>query len=355
VRHVRMLGLCLVAALAVGAYATSSAMAGPQWVQCKSASELEALKFPFEAKQIKYTDTNCTSKQPKEARAYVLLKAPEVENLRLNYLGKESANVPFSGGSVEGGGVLTTVFGECTGGTYEERRVTKKQCEEGGGEVYYFEEFELFVECESEANTGEAEGNNKIANVHVTFKGCAALGVYPCTGEGEGLKEGEIETSTLKGKLGYPETEGGGKAKHEAAIVLEPAQKKGLFAQFNCPGIGNTISVGVGNKKEGTYYTPEGEPENYKHGGYDQIISPITPTNTMVGPGEPEEGFTQVYAIEEGFPFGNIPNKLEGKHISALEDYLAVIEKPEYSTVWVPAGEEITNVNTPEEAGEIKA
>jgi hypothetical protein len=346
VRHVRMLGLCLVVALAVGAYLTSSAMAGPQWVQCKSASELEAVGYPFEAKQVKYVNKDCTEKSPKEARAYVLLKAPEVENLRLNYLEKETANVPFSGESVGGGGVLTSGYVECQqegnpGGELA-KRWPRGQCEAEGGEVVEDSEGFLFVECSKENNTGEAEGKNKVANVHVTFKGCKALGFIPCIGVEEGLEEGEIRTHTLKGKLGYIEPEG--KAKHEAGVVLEPATKKGPFADFTCFKGGQIWSVGAGNKKEGSFYTgPLGEE---KHGGYDQVISPITPTNQMTSE------FEQVYTVNPATT-ENIPNKLENKHISLLEDWEE--SSSGGGLMWSPAGEEITNVNVSEEAGEIKA
>ena len=52
--------------------------------------------------------------------------------------------------------------------------------------------------------------------------------------------------------------------------------------------------------------------------------------------------------------FENIPNAFEGKHISLLEAYTFNSELPRFSTKWEPSGEEITNVNTPTETGEIK-
>jgi hypothetical protein len=349
VRHVRMLGLCLVAVFAVGAYLTSSAMAGPQWVQCKAASELEEAGFPFEAKQVKYVNKDCTEKSPKEARAYVLLKAPEVENLRLNYLGKETANVPFSGGSVGGGGLLSAELWACEGGTYNETRLPRHYCAEGGGELVGGNgpESDITVECEAETNTGEAEGKNKIANVHATFSGCKAFGFLVCTSKGKA--EGEVETNTLVGKLGYIN-----KASKEVGVLLQPAVKKGLFADFIC-GPGTETKVGVGNKKEGTRYTgPNGETEGgeEKHGGYDGIISPITPVNEMT------PTFEQQFAVSYEFPMQNIPTKLEGKHIDVLEATVAGLNEEgeeEFDFMWSGAGEELTNVNTPEEAGEIKA
>jgi hypothetical protein len=346
VRHVRMLGLCLVAVLALAAIVASSAVAGPQWVKCE-------LVGPGH----NYTGPNCTKAEkakPKGSGEYELYKAPEVAEKRIAE-GK-SANVPFSGSSVGGGGVLTTVERSCVNGeTNEYYRTTRQNCAEEGGKESLEESAEpLYVECAVESNTGEAEGKNKIANVHVLFTGCGAFGVLPC--HSEGLEEGEIETSTLQGKLGWIN-----KSAKEVGVVLEPAQHHAPFAVFDCSEVLGTV-VGVGNKKEGTEYVqgekyPEGcygtkcagaTPTEEKHGGYDQIISPITPVNAMTSE------FTQVYTEEAGYPYGNLPTHLENKHISALEDYL-IIDELGKSGMWSSAGEVITNVNTPEEAGEIKA
>ena len=64
--------------------------------------------------------------------------------------------------------------------------------------------------------------------------------------------------------------------------------------------------------------------------------------------------YEQVYTVNPE-TFENIPSKFEGKHISLLEDYTYNSELPRYTTKWSASGEEITNVNTPEEEGEIKA
>ncbi len=100
--------------------------------------------------------------------------------------------------------------------------------------------------------------------------------------------------------------------------------------------------MGVGNSKEGAYYEPE------KTGGYDGIISPITPVNQMT------KEYTQVYTVNPSTA-ENIPSKFEGKHIELLEDYLYNPSQPQVTEMWSRSGEEITNVNHPEEEGEIKA
>jgi hypothetical protein len=380
VRHVRMLGLCLVAALALGAYAVSSASA-LEWGKCENIGSGG-----------NYAGPNCSKSEkatPKGTGEYEWRKATEVAEKRVAE-GK-TANVPFSGGSVGGGGVLTTGLRSCMSSESEfvYLHVTRQACEEAGGNEEMISTSEpLYVECANETNTGEAEGKNKVANVHVLFTGCAALGVIPCNSES--METGEIATGTLKGKLGWIN-----KAAKEVGVVLEPAQKHGSFAEFECGGGFIGTVVGVGNKKEGSEYVqgeqyPEGcygaaktenvpvyeeryneETEEYeqvevgretvrvpggcpgatpseeKHGGYDQIISPITPVNTMTSE------FEQVFTDEAEFPWRNLPSNLEGKHLSALEDI--IINSAGQRSQWSPAGEVVTNVNTPEEAGEIKA
>ena len=198
-----------------------------------------------------------------------------------------------------------------------------------------------------ESNTGEAVGKSGLANVAVKFYGCKLFGSLPCS---NGTEEGEILVNTLKGTLGYIS-----KSEHKVGVQLEPVTKHGEFAKFTCGGFIATV-VGVGNSKEGANYTSSGcsglcpgaTPSEEKQGGYDGIISPITPVNTMTS------RYEQVYTINHT-TYANIPSKFEGKHIELLEDYIYNEEEPSLSEMWSPAGEEITNVNTPAEAGEIKA
>lgn len=311
-RHVKMVGLCLVAVFVFAALAASSASAAkPEWGKCVKASEV--------GKKGQYNDANCTEKGG--SKEYYWEK------------GKTLKPVPFKGHSPAGsGGVLTTGLAICGAGTYTDKRVPRKKCEEGGGK-WESPGAVLKVECENEASEGVAEGKNKIGDVHVRFTGCH-LSTPPCTGT-HGEATGEVKTSTLKGELGYLN-----KDKQEVGVVLTPQEKNGLFAEFICLGVDLT-HVGVGNKKEGAWY----EPEN--HGGYDSIISPITPVNTMT------DEYTQVYKVNsEG---ENEPFNFEGKPKDQLEDYIENTGIAGDSTVWQKAGEEITNINVPEEPGEIKA
>ena len=66
-RHVRMLGLCLVAVLAVGAYAVSSASALPEWGKCEAKAGGN------------YKNSNCTEKaKPKGSGSYEWKKGAEL-------------------------------------------------------------------------------------------------------------------------------------------------------------------------------------------------------------------------------------------------------------------------------------
>jgi hypothetical protein len=318
-----MLAACLIAAFAIGAVVASGASALPEWGKCEAKAGG------------KYSDSSCQTKAKKGTGTYEYLKATQVKSKRISE-GK-SGNVPFSGSSEGSGGVLTTNLRGCETESGQLIQTTRAKCAEEGGTEFEVEE-PIKIECEGETNSGEAESKNRVTNIQVTFTGCALGAFLPC--QSEGAAEGEVKTKTLKGFLGYIS-----KTEKEVGLVLEPASKHGAFAEFECGGVNETV-VGVGDKKTGTYW--EDKPGVEKHGGYDQVISPITPVNTMTST------FTQVFSVSSEPPFNNIPHALQGKHISALEDWQeAVIE--EARTQWESAGEEITNVNTPEEEGMIKA
>jgi hypothetical protein len=329
VRHLRMVGLSLVAVFAIAAVAASGASA-LEWGKCVAKAGGN------------YTGPNCSTSEkakPKGTGTFEFLKAKQVAEKRVAE-GK-SASVPFSGASVGGGGVLATNIRECQGGEFYSFRVTRAKCIEGGGKDITYPLEPLTVECEAESNTGEAIANNKVGTVNVTFKGCKLFGTDPCNGFSE--PSGQIKTNVLKGQLGWIN-----KSKKEVGLMLEPAKKHGEFARFECPNDEVLTVVGVGNKTEGTEY--EDSPGVENHGGYDQIISPITPVNTST------TEYTQVYTFTHNLEhIENVPNKFEGKHISLLEDHIGPVEEPKLSAAWSSAGEEITNVNTSEEEGEIHA
>jgi hypothetical protein len=347
VRHVRMLGLCLVAVLALGAYAVSSASA-LEWGKCE-----------FVGSGGNYTGPNCKAHaegeeeaekaKPKGTGEYEWRKASEVAEQR----GEGTVlHVPFTGAGGEG--VLSTALRACESEEGNAGSTTTRQgCEEKSGEGYHelvYEGEVPGVVCEAEHAVGTTSGKNKVENIKVSFEGCEYFAGGLCTSSGA-ANEGEVDTALLKGKLGWIT-----KSPKVVGVVLEPATSHAPFANFLCGGFAE-FTVGVGNKKEGTWYTSSGcggecpgaTPEEEKHGGYNQVISPITPINKMTN------AFTQVYTRAAEAPFGNVPHALYNKHISALETKPGLPALPEIEFDWAASSEEITNVNTPEEEGEIKA
>jgi hypothetical protein len=303
VRHVRMLGLCLVAVLAVAVVAASSASAaGPEWGQCYAKAKG------------KYADSNCQTKASKGSGEFEWRKGVDV------------ARTHFTGAG--GAGVLNVLARYCEGtrGIGSERN---KACEEKG-----WGESPIAIECVSENNTGKASGKDGVTNVSVRFHQCALFGSIPCSNT---PNEGEVLVNPLKGTLGYIN-----KGAKEVGVNLTPEKKKGDFVQFSCGGGLGTVVGEAG--KAGPH---EGGPVYLPKGGGDGIISPITPVNQMSG------AFTQVFTTTEDAE--NIPNKFEGKPLQVLESYTYNAEEPENSQLWSKAGEIITNVNTPEEEVEIKA
>jgi len=308
-----MVGLCLVAVFAMAAVAATSASALPEWGQCYAKAGG------------KYTEGKCHTKSK---------VVKKVSNGLFEWRkGTEVKHRGFSGANVGSGGVLSSDLRirDCNGSSENAR---KPKCKAGEEETISFSP--VSVECESESNTGEITGNNGIKNVGVKFLGCSAFEhSYICS---NGPVTGEITTEPLKGSLGYIKKG----APTEVGVLLTPAKAKGLFAKFSCGGVFST-AVGVGNAKEGAAYSPEAT------GGYDGIISPVTPINEM------GSELTQVYAINNAEAAENIPMKFEGKHIDLLESYLFPPSNPSYGSTWSKAGETITNVNTSEEELEIKA
>ncbi|MFI4971281.1 MAG: hypothetical protein ACHP7H_01265 [Hyphomicrobiales bacterium] len=292
--------------LAIASVAATSASALPEWGQCVAKAGG------------KYSESNCLTKAK-----------PGKGTFEFNKGTASIANKKFSG---EGGtGILTGEYKICQGGKNQEQRVPK--CAEGETEETFFGG-PLNIECTSEANHGEVHGTKEVVGISVVFRGCKVLGSVPCSNS---EKEGEIRVNTLKGSLGYIS-----KGTKDVGVLLEPIVKKGAFAEFGCLGGLLTTVVGVGNSKEGAAYSPE------TTGGFDGIISPVTPVNEM------NTKLTQVYTVNANEE--NVPSHFEGKHNELLESYIFNAEEPSgHSTKWSKAGESITNVNTSEEAMEIKA
>ena len=181
-RHVRMLGLCLVAIFAVVAMLTSSALASgkPEIGKC------------IEKAGGKYSESACLTKAKKGAGTHEWQK--------------ESQSSPSERGfRTEGGvGVLATNLEICRNGENE------KTCNES-------EELDVYVECTSEYGSGEATSGTAFSKVVVVFNGCKLEGSAPCTNT---TNPEEIDVNTLKGTIGWIN-----KGKTEVGVDLNPAKK----------------------------------------------------------------------------------------------------------------------------------
>ena len=135
-RHVRMLGLCLVAVLALGAYAVSSASALPEWGKCEAKAGG------------KFSDANCTAKAKKGAGSFEWKKGATLKPVK------------FSGDNVGSGGVLATALHGCyeteNGGsaTLPNARVPRADCAPKGGQLKEFPLNPVEVECAARVEHG---------------------------------------------------------------------------------------------------------------------------------------------------------------------------------------------------------
>ena len=132
-RHVRIMGLALVAVFAMAAVAATSASATPEWGKCEAKAGG------------KFAEGNCQKKAAKGTGTFEWIKNIEIKNKG------------FSGNNVGAGGVLTSSLVLCSGPeSVQEKRVPASKCTGEGGSVVPF--ITVAVECESEHNTGDRVG-----------------------------------------------------------------------------------------------------------------------------------------------------------------------------------------------------
>lgn len=375
-KHVKLMGLCLIAMFAFGALGVSVAQAEetPEWGHCLHIVPSTGK----EQKKGNYTDKNCTEVavkiKVKKVKGVIVSeeKIPDHKGgyewfggagplcykqatAEYTYKNKECTEVAekttkgvtapdhkgkyekMGGGKFKGAGEVGVLDGKVYDCENEEGEfigpLPKADC-------FGYDRLGVEITCETEKASGEAVGTDEIKNVAVRFTGCLAFATDPVTSEG--LEPGEIETYKLDGRLGYiskshtPEPEVG--------VLLQPEAPHGLFAKFDFNGA--EVVVGEGNKTEGSFYesTGPGDPT-----GNDGIISPIEPVNAMT------PTFTQDYTRGTGVEskYENIP-QFETGPTYLLEDRQHGPNE-ELTTDWGPASEKITNVNTLEEGeAEIK-
>jgi hypothetical protein len=210
-RRIKMMGLCLVAVLAVAAVAVSSASAAlPEYKTC-----VKAAKVGKEIPTGEFSDKNCSVKAA--GGKYKLGSFSEAK--KLGFKGKngvstldsyipENESTPWTGGTVVG-----------------------------------------VVTCKSGKSEGEITGA-KTSTVTVEFKTCTSEG-KKCTSAGQ--KAGTIKTALLSATLGYTSS--------KAVGSDVEAVSHGASAEFSCEGleivtVGSVIGVNSGNintfSKEGT-------------------------------------------------------------------------------------------------------
>src|SRR5580692_2548045 len=128
-----------------------------------------------------------------------------------------------------------TAKSETKTGKYEwHPGVVKKFQTSAGGKAVLEEVGKYQVGCETESSTGEYVGTKEVANVRVTFKGCKVT-PFICTTVG--LKEGELETVPLEGRVVWEKEK-----EHKAALDLYPSDGMEKFIEFTC---GATLTVAV--------------------------------------------------------------------------------------------------------------
>jgi hypothetical protein len=297
-RHLRMVGLALVAVFAMAAVVATSALALPEFGKCEVQAKHEG----------KYANNNCTTK----AKVVNTKPTGEFEWTPMTKVKNSNTNKEFSSlhGNLESElepATLTTSFRYCSPSEEKLAKCRAGETEEHTGTIK--------VECIDSLVRGtfSAKSAKEVLNITVKYYGCKSLG-FPC---GNGSTTGQIETDKLKGALGYIN-----KSTKEVGVDIKPQSGK-EFAKFQC-GNALQIIVGEGTEAEGPAYPPKG--------GGDGVIGVVTPVNSMVN--EITTAFTANEATSE-----NIPSKLEGKSIQVLEDYANNLTRPGHATLWSPAGQ----------------
>jgi hypothetical protein len=250
-RRIKMMGLCLVAVLAVAAVAVSSAAAAlPEYKICAKAA-----KVGKETPTGEFSDKSCTAKSP--------------------------------------------------GGKYKlEAGTGKKAAIKGSAGPSKLETEGLpSVECKSAKSAGETTGTKELKNNVVEFKTCTSLG-KKCTSAG--AKAGTIKTNKLKGVLGYIS-----KSPLKVGVDLT-AESGGNSAEFSCEGLGvrtfgSVIGVQTGDinaiSKESTLTFNEtaGKQEITKfEGGPTQILKSEFNLGEGFGPEGGIASGEQIVSVQKG-------------------------------------------------------
>jgi hypothetical protein len=290
-KQVRMLGLCLVAALAIAAVAATSASAAPEFGQCYVQAKHEGT----------YTDSNCTKKAKRIEVEGATKFTGEYEWRKESELPEKNTNL--LGGVCKPEGCSTKdIWPPMTmyvTNKENHAELLKVHCGEMETSAYMIgpKEVAWTLELNEHPYHAEQPGENRLS-----LRNC-----FTSTGEECGL--GGMDWFALAGHLGYIN-----KAKKEVGITMFPQKKGGLVASFTC-GFRTHVEVGEGPK-----------------GGADTMIYSISPVNQMTT-------LLSVTATQsEGV---QIPNKFEG---SGLKQWEALLNTALETLPWADAGVEHAQV-----------
>jgi hypothetical protein len=183
-KHFRIAGLCLTAAVVVSAIAVATASAeAPEYGRCLTAKV--GKKYDG-----KYDNAKCT---------------PPVTETEKKAVEKGEGKFEWFPG------------------------VVKKFQTSVGGKGALEQVDTLGVGCAKERSTGEYSGTKEVKNLVVTFEGCESVGLE-CTSPGR--KAGELVTKALEGTVVWEN-----KALHKAALDLFPAEGAEKFIEFKCGAV----------------------------------------------------------------------------------------------------------------------
>jgi hypothetical protein len=227
-RRIGILGLCVLAALAISSVAVATASAeAPEFGRCIKKAKAEGAG---------YSDAGCTTAVGSGAK-YEWLSGPGAKAhftsvSRFVLTSKDKVCLKWKKLLEEG---KTKEAEELL----EEHHFTPKECEEtlsmhgGRGEDQEPVTLETVsgsvVECEELHASGEYSGTKAISNLNTTFTGCNTFDNISC--ESAGASTGEIKTGTLDGSLGIIKKES---VPVNNTVGIDLYAASGNIAEFEC-------------------------------------------------------------------------------------------------------------------------
>jgi hypothetical protein len=200
-RHMKLWGLCMLAALAVAAVATASAAASePSIWQCGAAAK-SGKKYLGA-----YTEKKCATKSATHEGKYEFEEW--FAGTKESGTGKKGKVKALKAKGAKGIGANLEVVG--VGGLY----------------------------CSKTEATGEFNGPKTAKNIVAKFSGCELLH-KKCESEQVGIKEGEIKTFPLKAEIGYIDA-----GEHLVGGAFSP-ETGTYLAQMHCAEIGLRVKGSV--------------------------------------------------------------------------------------------------------------